>query len=76
MKVSELIERLKQFPQHLPVQVYLEPSMFPDGVNLNDIPGWYVIEGVDYDNIPRSGNVVTINIDWDVPADDLEGKPE
>lgn len=49
MKVRELIEELQRLHPELEATVYLEPSMFPDGVDLNELPGWYRIDKVQLD---------------------------
>ena len=63
MTVAELIHWLGQLPQHMPARIYLDPDMFPDGVDLNELPGWYSVGEIDIDNIPEFGNVISIKLD-------------
>lgn len=43
MTIGDLIDELAIYPLSAPVRIYLEPQMFPDGVDLNELPGEYRI---------------------------------
>lgn len=67
MTVSELIEELKKMPQHLDARIYLEPSMFPDEVDLNELPGWYRAASVEFANVGSGqgvSNIVEIRLEY------------
>jgi hypothetical protein len=63
MTNAELIAELQRHPAHLPARVYLDPGMFPDEVDLNELPGWYRVRLVEIGNIQNAksgGNVVQL----------------
>lgn len=43
MTVSDLMDELGRLPPLAPVRIYLRPDLFPDGVDLNELPGEYKV---------------------------------
>ena len=62
MTIGDLIDELAAYPLNAPVCVYLEPEMFPDGVDLNELPGDYLIGKIER-AITIDGYGVRIGVD-------------